>query len=167
MKRFTHGVVFAALGVCLFGWFAAQQAAAGEKKAVTYSTKFGPVLSRTSASPGDRANHEIIQTVREDTTSSPDPDWDGAIVMNYGQSDLVAGSGMVSGYAIRTHKNGDQTFYHYQGQIQATGDGASRETTGQGTVDLIGGTGKFARAKGSGTWTSAKGGSAIKMEVEY
>jgi len=32
---------------------------------------------------------------------------------NYGRSDLIGGSGTVSGYAIRTHKNGDKTFYRY------------------------------------------------------
>src|SRR5690349_1256693 len=78
--------------------------AAAEKKSLTYYNQTGPVLSRTSASPGDTPDHEVIQTTRQDMTTRADPDWNGVPVLNYGQSDLVAGSGSVSGYAIRTHK---------------------------------------------------------------
>jgi hypothetical protein len=101
-------------------------------------------------------------------TTSPDPDWNEVPALNYGQSDLVAGSGTVSGYAIRTHKNGDKTFYRYQGKIRAVTEGSAKYTAGEGTVDLIGGTGKFANAKGTGTWKSDKGGPAtVKMDLEY
>jgi hypothetical protein len=167
MNHYSHRSLLAALALSLLAFTLSLSTHAGERKDLTYSTKFGPVLSRTSASPGDRPNHEITQTVREDMTTSSDPDWDGVPLLNYSQSDLVAGSGTVSGYAVRTHKNGDKTFYRFHGQLQATGDGASRETTGSGTVELTGGTGKFARAKGSGTWTSAKGGATIKLDIEY
>jgi hypothetical protein len=167
MNRSLYRSVLATLAVSLLAFAAALPSEAGERKSLTYSTKFGPALSRTSASPGDQPNHEIVLTIREDMTTSSDPDWDSVPLLNYSQSDLVAGSGTVSGYAVRTHKNGDKTFYRFHGQIQATGDGASRETTGNGTVELTGGTGKFARAKGSGTWTSAKGGATIKLDIEY
>jgi len=138
-----------------------------EKKSVTYTTKMGPVLSRTVSNPGARAGHELIQQVRHDMTSSSDPDWDGTALTNSSQSDLTAGSGTVAGYAVRTHKNGDQTFYKYQGKLAAVGEGTARQTTGEGTVDLIGGTGKFANARGTGTWSSAKGQSTIKIDLEY
>ena len=140
--------------------------AAAEKKTLTYYSKFGPVLSRTSASPGDKPDHEIIQVTRQDMTTSPDPDWNDVPSLNYGQSDLIAGGGTVSGYAVRTHKNGDKTFYRYQGKIRPISEGV-KETAGEGTVELVGGTGKFANVKGSGTWNAAKGVSTTKMDVEY
>jgi len=101
-------------------------------------------------------------------TTSPDADWNEVPVINYGQSDLVAGSGTVSGYAVRTHKNGDKTYYKYQGKLTTVAEGGTTYTIGEGTVDLIGGTGKFANAKGSGTWKAGKGSAAtIKMDLEY
>lgn len=141
---------------------------AAEKKTVTYDSKMIALLSRTSASPGDRPDHEIVQTTRQDVTTSQDPDWNDVPALNYGHSDLVAGSGTVTGYVVRTHRNGDKTFYRYQGKVKAvTGDGA-KYTAGEGTVELIGGTGKFANAKGTGTWKSDKGGpSTVKLDLEY
>jgi len=141
--------------------------AAAEKKSITYYSKIGPVLSRTSASPGDKPDHEIIQATRQDMTTSPDPDWNDVPSLNYGHSDLIDGGGTVSGYAVRTHKNGDKSFYRYEGKIRSISEGGAKETMGEGTVELVGGTGKFANAKGSGTWNSAKGVSTTKMDVEY
>jgi hypothetical protein len=85
---------------------------------MTYSTKMGPVLSRTVFTPGDKSGHELVQAVRTDMTSGADPDWNETSVTNYGQSDLVDGSGTVSGYAVRTHKNGDKTYYRYEGKFE-------------------------------------------------
>lgn len=142
--------------------------AAAEKKSLTYESHLGPVLSRTSAAPGDRPDHEIVQTTRQDMTFSADPDWNEVPLINYSQSDLVAGSGTVAGYAIRTHRNGDKSFYSYQGKLRAVTEDGAKYTVGEGTVNLIGGTGKFANAKGTGTWKSAKGGVAtIRMDIEY
>jgi hypothetical protein len=142
--------------------------AAAERKSITYYNQTGPVVSRTSASPGDRPDHELVQATRQDMTTSPDADWNDVPVLNFGQSDLVAGSGTVSGYAVRTHKNGDKTFYTYQGRIRAVAEGDARYTVGEGTVELTGGTGKFANARGSGTWKAVKGGlSTIRMDLEY
>ena len=134
---------------------------------MTYSTKMGPVLSRTVFTPGDKPGHELVQAVRTDTTTGSDPDWNETSVTNYGQSDLVDGSGTVSGYAVRTHKNGDKTFYRYEGKVRASGSGSTRETVGEGTVELIGGTGKFSNAKGNGTFRSGGGMSTIKMNFDY
>lgn len=138
-----------------------------ESKTITYTNTQGPVLSRTVTPTGAKPGHELIQQVRQDMTSSSDPDWDGAVLINFSQSDLTAGSGTVSGYGIRTHRNGDQTYVRYQGKTIATGEGASRQVTGEGTLEIIGGTGKFAKAKGSGTWSFAKGQSIIKLNLDH
>jgi hypothetical protein len=142
--------------------------ASAEKRSLVYYNKTGPVLSRTVATPGDVPDHEVVQATRQDMTTSPDPDWNDVPVINYGQSDLIAGNGTVSGYAVRTHKNGDKTFYKYRGQLRAVTQGGVRETEGEGTVELIGGTGRFANVRGSGTWTAPRGQPAtIKMELDY
>ena len=145
--------------VSLFAW--------AENRSITYTTTMGPVLSRTVTATGTMPGHELIQQVRQDTTSSADPDWNGTVLTNFSQSDLTGGGGLVSGYAIRTHKNGDQTFYRYRGKSISTGEGAARQVTGEGTLEVIGGTGKFAKAKGTGTWSSAKGQANIKLNIEY
>ena len=137
-------------------------------KDVTFTVKFGAVLSRSISPLGDRPGHELVQTVREGTTLSSDPDWSDVPVINYGQFDLVGGSGTVAGYTIRTHKNGDQSFYRFQGKLKAATGGNLQESTGEGTVELVGGTGKFASARGTGTWSSAGSGmTTIKMKVDY
>jgi hypothetical protein len=134
---------------------------------ITYATKMGPVLSRTVFTPGDKSGHELVQAVRTDMTSGADSDWNETSVTNYGQADLVDGSGTVSGYAVRTHKNGDKTYYRYEGKVRATGTGSTKETVGEGTVELIGGTGKFANARGNGTYSSGGGVSTIKLKYDY
>jgi hypothetical protein len=127
----------------------------------------GPVISRTVSNPGDRSDHEITRTVRRDTTTSSDADWDGVPVVVYGTYDVSGGNRTISGFALRTHKNGDQTFYTYQGKLSVVGEGNPPPMAGGGTVELVGGTGKFSKAKGSGTWASEKGESHIKLDVEY
>jgi hypothetical protein len=135
---------------------------------ITFTVKFGATLSRSISPLGDRPGHELIQTVREGTTQSSDPEWSDVPVINYGQLDLVEGNGTVAGYTIRTHKNGDQSFYRYQGKLKAAAGGNMQASTGEGTVELVGGTGKFANVRGSGTWSSSVNGiSTIKMKVEY
>jgi hypothetical protein len=141
--------------------------ALAEQKSMTYTVKTGPVMSRTVTHPGDQLGHSVIRTVRSDMTSSSDGEWDATQVVNYGATDMTAGKGTVAGFAIRTHKNGDQTFYMYQGTLRVVGEGDPPPMAGEGTVDVVGGTGKFANAKGSGTWVSEKGQSTIKLSVEY
>ena len=137
-----------------------------EKKSVAYVTKPGTVVSR-AVNAGPRPGHELIQQVRNDTTSSADEDWNGTTVTTSSQQDVTAGSGTISGYAVRTHKNGDQTFYKYRGNISATGDGPARQITGDGVIEVTGGTGKFANARGGGTWNSGKGQANIRIDIEY
>jgi hypothetical protein len=140
--------------------------ALAEQKSLTYVVKMGPVISKSdSASP--QPEHKVINTVRKGTTSSADSDWDGTSLVNYGTSDFSGGKGTVQGFAVRTHKNGDQTFYTYRGNVKVVGDGDPPPTSGEGTVQLIGGTGRYSNAKGSGTWVSEQNQSRIKLDVQY
>ena len=140
---------------------------AADKQTLTYTAQMGPIISIKIETPGDQPDHQLVRTVRTDMTLSDNPDWNEVPVINYGQSDLVGGTGKVSGFALRTHRNGDQTYYRYQGTLMTGPGKGSADTTGEGTVELVGGTGKFKNAKGAGTWRSSEGISTITMEVQY
>jgi hypothetical protein len=91
MKQLRRGVVgVIAVFVVVFLSFSAQ---AAEKKRIKGTDKGGPTISRTVVSPGDDPKHELAMTIHRDTTTSPDPEWDGTEVMVYDQSDSVAGTG--------------------------------------------------------------------------
>ncbi len=138
-----------------------------ETKSITYTTNEGPVVSRAVLSPGDRPGHDLVQVTRTNMTSSTDSDWNDAPVTTFGQSDVTNGTGTVSGYAVRTHKSGDKTYYRYRGTIKAVGEGSSRESVGEGTLELIGGTGKFANATGTGAFSARGGVVTVKLTVTY
>ena len=146
----------------------AQGLQAAEKKKIVYTTKSGPVISRTVIKPGDHPEHRLIQQEQTNMTTSDDPDWNAAPVTVYSNSDMTAGNGNTSGYATRIHQNGDQTFYKFQGAVKSSGAG---QGSGEGKLDLIRGTGKFKNAKGTGAFASKNtpDGSTVTvtLEVEY
>ncbi|MCC7546341.1 MAG: hypothetical protein IT532_01110 [Burkholderiales bacterium] len=158
----TRAVLLAAFAFTL----CTGSAFAGEKKPLVYTSRIGPVVSRTVA-PTGVPGHELVQTVRQDMTYSPDPDWNDVTVMNYGQSDMRSGTGTVTGHAVRTHRNGDKSVVSYRGNLRTVEEGGRKDIVGEGTLELTGGTGKFANARGKGTWRAARGESAVEMEVEY
>jgi hypothetical protein len=95
-------------------------AQAAEKKKYMGTNKVGPPISRTVVSPGDDPKHELALTIRRDTTTSPDPDWNETEEIVYDQGDTVAGTGVHSGYLRRLHKNGDITYGSYEGTHKTT-----------------------------------------------
>jgi len=167
MIQLARRVLLIILAVSASAMTVGNPATAGERKAVSYTSRIGPVVSRSVAPTGIKPGHELAQVVRQDMTISNDPDWNEAAVLNYGHTDMAGGAGTVSGYAVRTHKSGDKSFVSFRGTLRTVEDGGKKDLVGEGTVELTGGTGKFANARGSGTWTSARGESHIKMDVEY
>jgi hypothetical protein len=150
-------------------------AQAAEKKKIMGTDKTGPDISKTVVSfPGDDPKHElVVLMIRRDTTTSPDPDWNGTEQIVYEQDDEVAGTGTHRAYYRRLHKNGDTEYGTYEGTHKTTNkeDGSWLETTWEGTWKCIGGTGKFKNAKGSGTYrgkATAEGASTDwEGEIEY
>ena len=101
LRRGVVGVIAAFVVVSLS--FSAQ---AGEKKKIMGTNKQGPPISHTVVSPGDDPKHELTLTIRRDTTTSSDPDWNETEVMIYGQDDqVVPGTGTHRGYFRRLFKN--------------------------------------------------------------
>jgi hypothetical protein len=140
--------------------FTCLPATAAEKKKVTWSVEFGPILQRSEVKV---AGHVISLQTRQDITSSSDPDWDGAVIVVSGVADVVDGNGPISGCGTRKHKNGDQSYVCYQGTTKRSGETVAAE----GTVELRGGTGKFANLKGTGTFTGTAKGASVTADVEY
>jgi hypothetical protein len=93
---------------------------AAEKKRLTWTNKRGPIITYTIVYPGDDPKYTIGQSVRMDTTTSQDPDYNDAQSLVYSQSDDVAGSGSHRGYIKRVHKNGDETYTKYEGTHKRT-----------------------------------------------
>ena len=167
LRRGVVGVIAAFVVVSLS--FSAQ---AAEKKKVMGTNKLGPTISRTVVSPGDDPKHELALTIRRDTTTSPDPDWDGTEQIVYAQSDMVAGTGTTRGYTIRLFKNGDTDYASFEGMTKTSvKEDGSLETTWEGTYKVTGGAGKFQNTKGEGTYrgkVTAEGAfTEWEGEVEY
>ena len=167
LRRGVVGVIAAFVVISLS--FSAQ---AAEKKKITGTNKQGPLISHTVVSPGDDPKHELTLTIRRDTTTSSDPDHNETEVMQYEQSDSVAGTGTHRGYFRRLFKNGDTDYGPIEGTHKTTvKEDGSFETTWEGTWKVTGGTGKFKNIKGSGTYrgkATAQGASTEwEGEVEY
>jgi hypothetical protein len=113
LRRGVVGVIAAFVVVSLS--FSAQ---AGEKKKVMGTNKEGPDISRTVVSPGDDPKHELILKVRRDTTTSPDPDWDGTEQIVYAYDDQVAGTGTHRGIIDGFSKMETQTTGHSKESIK-------------------------------------------------
>ena len=113
LRRGVVGVIAAFVVVSLS--FSAQ---AGEKKKIMGTNKHGPLISRTVVppGPGDDPKHElVVLTIRRDTTTSSDPDWNETEQIVYEQSDQVEGTGTHRGYFRRLHKNGDTEYGPFEG----------------------------------------------------
>jgi hypothetical protein len=146
------------------------------KKKIMGTNKQGPLISRTVVPPGlgDDPKHELVVLgIRRDTTTSPDPEWNGTEQIVYLQADEVAGTGTHTGYYRRLHKNGDIDYGPFEGTHKTTlkEDGSFLEATWEGTWKANGGTGKFKNCKGGGTYrgkATAEGASEDwEGEMEY
>ena len=162
MRRGVVGVIATFLVVSLS--FSAQ---AGEKKKITGTNKLGPPISRTVVYPGDDPKHELVLTIRRDTTTNSDPDWNESEEIVYSQSDSVAGTGTGRGYLTRIFKNGDIKYGSYEGTHKTTvKEDGSTETTWEGTYKVTGGTGRFKNAKGGGTYRGKATAEGASSEFE-
>lgn len=86
-------------------------------------------------------------------TKGPDK---GEIIPRMGTSvfDVVKGKGTITGYEVKTFKDGSTIVLKWSG-TQTPIDGGKR-TASDGTWEVAGGTGRFAGVKGSGTWKSER-----------
>ena len=178
MKRFLpiHSLVLVAISISLFS-----TSVHAEKKKVNCTTKWGKAQVAMMSPRVFNKDHILVQWERRDAVSSPDPDWNGTEAVYYEQADEVAGSAVVTGYAVLTFKNGDKAFYRIDGAYTGTyRESGAWEGTAEGLYRFVGGTGKYknikgtavGRCKGIDTFVSEKetqetGGCTMEGEVEY
>ena len=145
---------------------------AAEKKKFTLQTKPIANISKTTIYLEDKPKHELTQDVSLRTLTSSNPDFNNMEVMNYGQSDSIAGTGSHRGYSFYYNKNGDKAYTKWEGTHKTTlKEDKSWETNVGGNIEFVGGKGMFNDIKGGGTYKcnfSAKGGGCeAEVEAEY
>jgi len=82
-------------------------------------------------------------------TKGPDS---GEIIPRMGTAifDIVKGKGTITGYEVKTFKDGSTIFIKWSGTLTPIDEG--KRTASEGKWEVTGGTGRFAGGKGSGTW---------------
>ena len=108
----------------------------------------------------DVADHMIGLVVVAGHHKTADALWDGANCTSWGNVDTIGGKGKQSGYFRNVHQDGDTSYGTFEAALT---DGA---TTGGGTWQFAGGTGKFAHVTGGGVVTS-KQTSLTDSEIEW
>ena len=145
---------------------------AAEKKKFTLQTKLIANRSKTTVYLEDKPKHELTQNVSFRALTSTNPDFNNLEVINYGQSDSIAGSGTHKGYSFYYHKNGDKSFVKFEGTHKTSfKEDKSWETNAEGKLEFVGGTGMFSNIKGGGAYTcyytAGGGGCKADAEAEY
>lgn len=142
--------------------------ASAEKMKITGKNKTVRVISQSTADPGDKDGHLLMQTVSLSNTTSSDENWNDVKMIDAQQTDQMGAAGSHTGYGYHLHKNGDRTFFKYWGTQKAAGEGM---LSLEGKFEWTGGTGKLQNVKGGGTYTckgSMKGNECDwQGEVEY
>ena len=171
MNAFLSQIVVTSMAAVVLATSSVLSVQAAEKRKITGVNNFGPHVSQTISSPGDVPNHEIVQSIRLDTVTSPDPDFNGSKYVNYEQVDQVAGTGSHRAYGRQITKSGDEIYHKWEGSHKTIVKDGAWESTFQGTFQYVGGTGKFKNIKGGGTYkgtVNPQGGAGNwEGEVEY
>ena len=142
MKRFRLFTIFILVPI-VFGLTIANYAVAEEQRkatGVSVRTKFHPI------EVGDEEGHIIA--VFENTQVYTDSDTgENSVGTGKGLLDMnvKTGKGTMTGYTVRTFKNGDTYVSEWEGKPVGKG-------TSQGTYKIVKGTGTLEGLTGEGTW---------------
>ncbi len=139
-------VGFSALALMMFF----NSSAYAEKMKMTGNNKSVRTISQSTADPGDKPGHMLMQTVNLSTTTCSNEEWNDSRMVDAQQADQHGESGSHTGYGYHMHKNGDRSFFKYWGTQKATGGGMMSQ---EGKFEWTGGTGKFQNIKGGGSYT--------------
>ena len=140
----------------------------GEEVQMTGKNTPEATIAKTTY-PGPNRESKIEVTVNRYSTTSDHPDWDETHTTNHAVTIKSGGLTRHSGFGIRTHSNGDVSFYSFEGAVDTrVNEDKSWESSWNGTWTSLGGTGKYANVKGSGTYqgraTSAGGNEGTTWE---
>lgn len=143
------------LGIVLLAGHGAL-AAAADQGAAAGSGSSTQLLTQSKIDVPDMPGHELTQAIGDDELKTPDKiagvSFDGAKVKVFRQSDLVAGSGTVRGYAIWEAKTGQKLFLIFGFNVPPYPPGKDFAPF-EGSFQWIGGTGTLQRIVGRGTMT--------------
>jgi hypothetical protein len=116
----------------------------------------------------DSPTRALVQLVRKDELDSSNPDFSGAECTVNEQLETFGVSGSHRGYSYCVHKNGDKSYFRYEG-TQVVTTASTCEAQFQGTFQILGGTGKFQNLRGEGVYMSGDHGmlSIWRGTVEY
>ncbi len=152
MKQRALACITTVAAVTLFGLSLSVDAA--EKHKQSGRNTFEHEISRTTSAIADVPGHQLVHATSIYSQTSSDPDFQGTVIRDFSQSDEINGTGKFRGYADQTHKNGDKSYWQYEGsQKTMTKADGSWELTAETRFWAVGGTGKFKALKGGGTGT--------------
>lgn len=172
----TYRLLFISL-LLIITTLPAIDASAQEKHRIKYqvpaeNTKY---VQQHAIDAGDVKGHqvrilEIKRAIPKDTLA-----FEGISVVeewNRGYSDYVDGNGRNWGYTTFILESGDKVFGRWDGTAQTViGSDGAKKSSGIGTMNLTGGTGKFQKIRGtfrdSYTFDASKGINTGQSEGEY
>jgi hypothetical protein len=167
-RRFT-ALVAIMVGVSL----ATAPAQADSKRKRSGTNIFVATLQKSISAVGDVPGHEISQQTNVSRgTKTSDPIFLDRQIMEFIQTDEIAGTGTHRGYSHETLKDGSTSPVRFEGTHKTvTKSDGSWEYTCEGKYWLLPGTGKLKNQKGEGTYRckfNADGGTSDwEEESEY
>jgi hypothetical protein len=120
---------------------------------VSGTTAGAIVMQFAKVMPDDPA-HTLAMIEVSGVHESDDGHWAGAKLTYWGMADLLAGTGLQTGYFSNQHINGDTTFGSFDGNVTTVGF-ASRFI---GKWQLVKGTGRFEGVSGGGSFEAQSNG---------
>jgi hypothetical protein len=109
----------------------------------------GRVEIRGAAPVGDDTSHQMMLAQVTGPQTSPDPDWNGAVITYTAVLDLAGGTGTQRGYFVNVHVGGDRDWGTFEGAIATVADTLRCD----GTWKITGGDGRFERIIGKGSFS--------------
>jgi hypothetical protein len=113
----------------------------------------GPLLSENRIVAPDDPKHTMTLARRTEPNTSTDPHCQTMHVEFVTYAEIVAGTGYQRGHRTQICPSGDTWFSTYHGTVTTTPkQGGAPDVTGEGTWQIIGGTGRYQDARGEGTY---------------
>jgi hypothetical protein len=135
------------------------------RRVVLSKTQFGVIQARLPTPIDDVPGHMLMQTHRIDNVTSSDPGFfNGVREHVYIQSETFGdGSRRYNrGYSFFETPEGDRVLTRWDGVRAAPVNGVVQLESGN--VEIIGGTGRFTKARGNGFWRQMPPGSQVIEE---
>jgi ketosteroid isomerase-like protein len=136
------------------------------RKILYTKTKPGRVLSEYTLSVDDQAGHKLVQVCRIDEGKTSDPEFALIEERVHEHGDVRPGHEQYSGYSTYFMRNGDRVFISYSGNMDAGKPmPGEKQIIGSGTIEIIGGTGRYKNITGKGIYRLFKDGPILEENI--